>query len=307
MKKFFIMFLAVLLGSTAINFSVSASEEKIQSDGVVTTEKSIPEIRTRNIKQNETLSSPERKEWLNETIKINENAYNQKVSSIEETYNEIIINFHVDDFVLKDQELDSNDITCTEMQVKSVEYTKPESEETNSREVLYPTKIITYVGWSDGYYTMGSKSGILSSIVNAIIAFTPISSKTVSWIIGEATGYAISSLDNGKTSKAESKNKYFYMNKVGCVNISNRWYQIAYVGSRRSFAWSWATVYTKGGQPIIKQNGPKDGNSDTNPNNYDSLEVKPHYYENAWIRQKAIDAHQTGGYFDCFAAVSTPY
>lgn len=99
-----------------------------------------------------------------------------------------------------------------------------------------------------------------------------------------------SSVSASELQNAVFKNKYFYMNNVGCISISNRWYQIAYVGSRRSFAWSWATVYTKRGQPINKQNGPNDGNSDTNPTNYNSLEIKPRFSDTTWIKQKAIEA-----------------
>lgn len=66
------------------------------------------------------------------------------------------------------------------------------------------------------------------------------------------------------------------------------------------------TETLSGGQPSVKQNGPKDTDNKYSPTDYDSIEKKAHF-DDAWIKQKAINVHQIGDYYDCFAEITTPY
>lgn len=183
-----------------------------------------------------------------------------------------------------------------------VEYLKPES---NLVESTYSTKIIYYYAWSSGYYTMGSKSGnTYQAIANLLLAYTPTFSKLASWIVGQATGSFFGEVDQSRPITAESKNKYFYLNKTGAVYIAGVWLPRVYIGSRRSFAWSWTTYYTSYGEPRVKQNGPKDGIG-MPPYNYDSNEKKNRYDDTTWILEEAARRAFSYAYVDVFVQSGT--
>jgi len=246
--------------------------------------------------------------WLSQVISYNETLYNQKVYKTVETGSTINLIFEDDVIVTDYTELDEKNMAYSDIKILSVEYLKPEiAKDILSEPMSLPNKIITYYGWSNGYVTLGTKTGpTYLSIANLALTYTPISSKLVSWVVSEAVSEIFTSFDRNRPVTAETKNKYYYQNKAGAVYVSNQWLPVAYVGSRRSFAWSWASVYNYYGEPIVDQNGPKNGNNSTNPTNYDSIETKPHFYDNLWIVNKALETYQTGGYWDAFGLAYTP-
>lgn len=319
------VFIGLLLGSSVTVSAQESPETNGQlSIDLETNELPIPTIEERNMRyiqipyllnSEESLNSL-REQWIEQTIRINEEHFEQKSNTWYETEDYYIIEFEPKQIITENKELDRESLETTEVSVMSIEYLKPESSLNKHSDKLalqgvaaqstLPTKIISYYAWSNGYYTVGSKSGnTFASIANLALAYTPIKSKLVSWIVGEAVGSLFNSFDQSKPVQAEAHNKYFYLNKAGSVYKANTWLPVAHVGSRRAFAWSWATVRTSQGEPIVRQNGPKNGNGLLPPTNYDSIEYKTNFNSNTWIINKALETHNIGGYWDCYAIAYT--
>lgn len=318
MKKLFSIFVTLLIILTAISVSpVFADESNDSADDpiiVATNEPLMPFIQeiTPFSLNNKYSVGYSREVWVEEVIKINEEAYNQIIVSVEENDNYYIFNFK------SNPELENKVVVIdgeeyVNVQVDRIIYTKPEYSLKISSGISLnalirdtgsggTTKIVEYYGWSSGYQKYQSKSGKFGSILNLLIGYVPTKSVIVSWVLSEALGSVYKTLTSGTYVTAETYNKYYYRNKVGCVynSIINQWLPVAHVGERRSFGWSWGTYINAYGEPIIKKGTVKNANNSKNPTNYDSREKKAHYDDNTWIINKAIETQYTGGYWDCF-------
>lgn len=258
--------------------------------------------------------------WVDEVVRINEEAYGQSIANVEEDDNYYIFNFEPNP-ELEDKVVIIGGEEYVNVQIDRILYVKPESSINRSFEMspsaIIPdlggsggtTKIVEYYGWSNGYQKYQGKSGNFGSILNLLIGYVPTKSVLVSWILSEALGSIYNSLTSSTYVTAESYNKYYYRNKAGCVysTTAKGWLPIAHVGERRSFGWSWGTYKNSSGEPILKKGTVKNANNSKNPTNQDSREKKPHYDDNTWIMNKAKETQNTGGYWDCFGIVTTLY
>lgn len=234
-----------------------------------------------------------------------ENATKQKIDSVFEDQQYISFYFEKIEVQSSDKILDNDSIETTKPVIIAVHYQKPEAlingdlQITNSS---YSTRIYEYYKWSNGYYKMGSKSGIFDSIANTLLTYSPIRSKTVSLILGEAISGFLSIVDKAMPVTAETYNKYYYKNRVGQVQSNNIWMSTAYVGSRRTFLKVWTTYYDSYGQPLSK-NYENDGKPSANPTNYNDIEKKSYYDNDSWIKNRAIQALSSGSgiYMDVYA------
>ena len=261
-----------------------------------------------------------RDEWIKEVIEINESAYNQTITDVEENDDYYIFNFEPNPD-LEDKIIMADGEEYINVQIDRILYVKPESAINNSdispNSSVIPdvggtagsTKIVEYYGWSNGYKKYDEKSGLLGSIFDLLIGFVPTESVTVSWLLSLVFGSFVDTLTSNQFVKAESYNKYYYRNKAGCVynTTLQGWLPIAHVGERRSFGWAWGTYKNSYGEPILKKASIKNANNSKNPTNYDSREKKNHYDDYSWIINKAKETQNTGGYWDCFAIVTTLY
>ena len=311
-KKLFVVLMALL----CLVMPISADEISNSENSYDTFVKSTNEPMMPLERNNLTLSSlnfDARKIWVDQVTKINEETYNQKIESIEENENYYIFSF-AENKELVNKTVTINGENYVNVQIDKILYLKPESRLMDSynssinRVAAGSTKIVEYYAWSDGYLKYKDRSGILKSIADLAIGYVPTKSKLVSWVLGQAFGYLYDTFKDSTYVKAETYNKYYFRNKVGCVyhNVSG-WVPTAQVGERRSFGWSWGSYKNKDGEPMILEKGPvKNANYSKNPTNYDSREKKPHYDDNAWIMNKAKEAQSTGGYWDCFGIAYTP-
>lgn len=234
-----------------------------------------------------------RQSWVEEVTEILEVATNQTIERIVETENYISLYFEVVEMESSKKTLDPSNLDLTKPIITVVHYLKPESKllesSTTSTTSSYQTRIYEYYKWSNGYYKIGSKSGVFNTISNVLIAYSPIVSKTVQAILGEVASYFINAVDKSKTVTAETYNKYYYHNKVGQVYNNKIWMSTAYVGSRRTFIKVWSTYFDKAGQPK-SINYENNGYPSSNPTNYNSIEKKSYYDNNTWIMNRAIQA-----------------
>ena len=303
MKKILLIVMIMLLAFPFTN--IFAEEENILViTDVTTNEDPMPKLSSRNAQSSlETRFYPTRQVWLEKTININESSYKQKVIDVIEDENFISLLFENDDTIYEFKELTKENLEYTEQKVYKIDYIKPESTLYGSG---YSSKIVQYYGWLNGYITIGSSSGVVQSIMNLTISYTPITSKLVSWVLGESIGASFSTIDKVKRVTAETKNTYYYLNKSCQLYVNGSWIPMLLIGSRRTLAWSWSSIPDEYGAPIIHQNGPKIPNNSQNPTNYDSIEKKNNFDNNTWILNKSIECYEngSGSYSDIYGLAS---
>ena len=311
----FTMILSMLTQNTAINANEKTDTSDI-NELLTTIEPSMPVLNTREYQLNSASTLNQRSEWIDQVTLIQEEKYNQNVINVTENEDYIIFEFETNENVVSSKDNESIDI-----QIIQVSYLKPESNinnelvnENNKLSLLnesrstYSTKIVEYYGWTNGYELYKTKSGIYSSIMNLFIQFVPTELQLVSWVVEEACGIISDEITANTYVEAQTQNKYYFRNKAGCVQFGTTWAPIAYVGQRRSFGWCWATKTNEHGEPILYKNEVKDANNSKNPTNYDGdIEYRPHYNDNTWILQKAIETCEESGYVDVYGMVRNVY
>jgi hypothetical protein len=299
---FLAFFLVFSMAGVEIKADTTYNEKSnlINSPVVITKENPMPD--ERNITELEVFKE-EMDSWIDSVIRINETAYNQKVNRWYEDENFVTLEFSENETRFQNTVNESDQDDVTEFQIHKIEYLKPNA---TIAKTTYATKIIYYYAWSTGYYLMDRKSGTsFIAIANLLMTYTNTSSKLVSWVISEATGIAFNQIDQSRPITAETKNKYFYLNKTGAVYISGVWLPRVYIGSRRAFAWSWTLSYSKYGEPLVHENGPKNGIG-MPPSNYDSIEKKNHYDDETWILNETQLRAFSYAYVDVYYQSTTP-
>lgn len=311
MKKIKILLLTLVCALSTIKISpVNASDNEINekeleaiSSDYVTYEDPMPVIDTQLnsslVSSSETRRLPERQKWIDDTIVVSEQIYNQEIDYVTEDQDYIRFVFKPNDFVILDQKLDSSNVQYTEFQIDEVAYLKPEAKGIYDPDKLQ-AKIITMWGWSNGYYVVDEKTGIYNSIANVFLTYCGPKEKLFSWILGEALGYTFSSIDKNKSATGECRNKHYYKNKWGSIYNGSVWAPTAAVGEKRSLAWAWGMAHKESGEPVPNIFPAKQANDTTNPTNYDHREKKPHYDDDQWILNKAKETYGYGGYYDCY-------
>lgn len=272
----------------------------VNSPVIATNEKPIPD---RILYKDSTTFNVAKIEWVNSAIEVNEMAYGQKVIKWYEDENFITFEFDDNGSKVQNRENETGMNDISEFQVYKIEYLKPGS---TLAMTTYSTKIVYYYTWSDGFYTIDSKSGVsFASIANVLMLYTKFTSKLVSWVVGEATGVLFAQIDQSRPVTAETKNKYFYLNKTGAVYIAGVWLPRVYIGSKRAFAWSWTLAFSEYGEPLVLQNGPNNGIG-MPPWNYDSIEKKNHYDDETWILNETQLRAFSYAYVDVFYQTTKP-
>lgn len=249
-----------------------------------------------------------RKQWIEEVTEILEAATEQRVIAVFEDNEHIVFKFEEPIIFIEDKILDEGSNEVTKPIVSQISYLKPEAKEniltstTISPQAL-ETRIVEINNWSGGYYEVGNKTGLISTLINAIITYTPNLTKTVGFILGEISSGLIAAINESQPITAKVYNKYYYKNKVGQVYQNGIWMSCVYVGSRFTWIKSWATYIKKGtGEPIAVDYV---NNANSTNSNYNSAEYKAHYNDDAWIRNRAIQATDpsSGLYLDYYGGL----
>ena len=290
-------------------FNVAAVPATVNSDDYcgVTTEPTMPALpETSRMSVNQTSTLEVRSQWLNEVVAVQEAAYGQKVIEITEDENYITLMFEAKDIIVTDS--DTSEPIYSDIVIESVAYLKPEARNkvllSKGTTRALEAKLITYWGWS-GWHEYAEKSCLKGVAVNIFMEFVPEVSRSVDFVVSTALGAFFDTLDDAATVIGESRAKYYYRNKAGAVYNNGYWQPTAYVGERRCFGWSWGGYRLPGGEPVDNEAGPCPvANETSNPTNYDSRQIKPHYWDDAWIIQKAIDTFYSGGYWDAYGVAA---
>jgi hypothetical protein len=246
-----------------------------------------------HITKNETYEE-EKSNWILSTILANEENYGQKVNEWLEDDNFITFYFSENKQITDNHSFEDSNET-----IYKIEYLKPTSDYANT---TYPTKIIHYFEWS-GFFSVDRKTASnYPSIANLLLQYTPKSSVLASWVISEAIGTLFHIINQSLPIEAETRRKYFYLNKAGSVYISGVWLPRVYVGSRRHFNLNYTYVRTLPyGEPLpfIKENN---GNG-MPPSNYDFIEVKNYFNDDLWILNQTQLRAFSYSYVDVFKQV----
>lgn len=331
MKKAIVLFVLLLCLSSVDVKASDDNEEEVSSRGsfIVSSEPSMPTIfiDRSGLKKdgNGKYLKDARSKWIAKVIVYNESVYNQKVIDVQEDddsfnlffepKNHVTINNYINDNVINSPE----EINSELWDVRLIKYIKPESmwhynsaeSESKTSSLLasgtnYDTKFTYYYAWSNGYYKVVKKSfsSYISIAADAMMAYTTSGmNAAVAWVISQAAHGVLSSFDHSLAITAETYNKYYYENKVCSVKTSGStfWYPTCQVGRRLCFGWSWSTAHTSTGEPIILKGNAKNGNG-LPPTNYDGpAQKKPHFNDNSWMINKAVETMHTGGYADVYA------
>lgn len=252
--------------------------------------------------------------WLQNAINTNEVAYGQKVNSVSEDQDYIVLYFDYKTIKNSDKVFTEDNIEYTDIVVDKILYLKPESslssEQTDTNSLAataIPTKIVEYYSWTNGYVKLATKNVYFSDLLDILILLTPIDyTYTMNIVLWAAAGF-ISYLETyPELIKTETYNKYYYRNRCGQIQRAGYWTSVVYVGERRSFPWSWASFNDVYGQPILsKEPNPLNGIPSSNPTNFVSQEKKAHYNDDAWILNKVLQYQYIGGYYDAYGQAYT--
>lgn len=292
MKKIIcVCLVALLLTNLAVPvFAAEAGADSFHSlspvDKFLTTdEESMPHLsrtETQTYSQSTTtLNIPSRSAWVNATTATLEKAYSQKVISITETKDFVIFTFEEPEKVV-------NNVGY----ISKVKYTKPESKAIASN---YETKITYMYGWLNGYYSLEEKTGAWNTIKDSLLTVAGfIEELTIYMFVFDVLGIAYNYFSGPEIVRAQNTAQYYVLNKIGQVKneVTGLWQQWAYVGCRRGFHRTlveeevypnyWNTVGIK--ETIA--------NNPNNPTNHDTIEVKPNFYNDTWIMNRAISAYE---------------
>lgn len=269
----------------------------------------------------DTLYMPSRQTWVKETTTYLESLYNQNVCNIQETTDYIVFWFD-SDVELNDYSqspLSNNSSTVVaegesrgvEGYVLKVMYLKPESTLTESS---FNTKIVYMWGWSDGLIQLdasplaGTAFNVSSTVLLSILAYsvTPLQSIVLSAFQMTVSEF-ISMYGASRPVRGVTYANYYYQNKIAYAYVQGMWLPGCEIGSRRGFNGSLAGYKTNAGQWIMnKWNQPRVGQPENNPTNYESIEKKNHFDDNAWMMNYAITyytVYDTDEYIDIYENV----
>lgn len=264
---------------------------------IPTTEAAMPSAMTNAYIKNSTRLSTSRAAWIDDTTEILEEAYHQEVASVTEDENYIVFHYKCDE-----QKLEEGQLLVTK-------YLKPESTLASTANIA--TKLNYAWGWDSGYYFVNS-SKKAKNYQYACSIFLPLFvDKAFEYSLGTLLNMAVDILginaDYSKEITAEDTVKFYYCNKIGCVQDTafGYWLPYAYVGERRAFNKVQVVYYDDAGQPTTGVPVERYGEPSKNPTNYDKIEKKTHYDDDSWIINKALVQYQNddGVYSDIYQTV----
>ena len=126
-------------------------------------------------------------------------------------------------------------------------------------------------------------------------------------IFSDAVSVIGATADYSRPITATNWVKFYYCNKIGCVQAPNYgyWLPYAYVGERRAFDKVESIIYDTAGQPHTKSFVEENGIPSNNPTNSKKVQKKSHYDDDAWIIRTAISQYENddGVYSDIYEVV----
>lgn len=285
----------------------------------ITSETAMPQIAQPYSLSKETITSPSRAQWVEDTAKYLENVYDQPFSHTEESEDFITFYFDTQESAetnqlsisaedLSDKEVyDDQEIPYYDDQVYMVQYVKPESALAST---TYSTKFVYYWGWAEKYQLLDSSpsAGTIFNISSSVLlmalagAVTPLQSVILT-AFQMTTSEFISAYGSYVSVLGKTYANYYFMNKYAYVLVNGTWLPGCVVGSRRGFNYCSGGYITSGGQTVWTEITGKVGYPDNNPTNYDTLDKKPHYDDNTWLINKAIEyytVYDTSLYSDIY-------
>lgn len=243
-----------------------------------------------------TLSIPARANWARKTASILEEAYEQKVVNIAED-NDFIVFYYICD-----------ETKLEEGQLLLTKYLKPESKVVRGASIN--TKMNYAWGWSRGYSYKNDRKSALFSAASGV-ALSVFADNLLTMNLGTIFSAAIAGIsatvDYSRPITATDWVKFYYCNKIGCVQDTTYgyWLPYAYVGERRGFNKIETIIYDKAGQPHTVSYMEEDGKPSSNPTNSRRVQKKSHYDDDAWIIRTALSQYKNddGVYSDIFEVV----
>ena len=271
----------------------------------ITLETAMPQIVQPYGLSQEALVSPARAQWVQDTAKYLENVYEQPFSHIEESEDFITFYFDVQEnsetnqLSISPEELDNKEVYDDQEvpyyddQVYMVQYVKPESALAST---TYSTKFVYYWGWAEKYQLLDSSpsAGTIFNVSSSVMlmalagAVTPLQSVVLTAFQMTISEF-ISAYSSSVSVLGKTYANYYFMNKYAYVLVNGTWLPGCVVGSRRGFNYCSGGYVTSGGQTVWTEITGKVGYPDNNPTNYDTLDKKPHYDDNTWLINKAIE------------------
>ena len=306
-----------LLGlANDLNTNIGPNENSSIDDiNIITTkEPAMPAINIKSTlsSNTNTLQLPERKAWVATTTAELEAAYGQEVVKVEETSDVVRFIYKTEYYEPTGEFINQDGIACTPQQLLMTEYLKPESAlavqlNTNATSRALSTKINFYYDWSGYYYLQKKSAQSLNVASNVAILIASAITKPLSSVVLGVVNWLGYTILNSQPVQAETKVKYYYQTKAGCVLVNGVWMSTVQVGCRKGFGEWWASWRNSGNQPIsdVRTNT---GKPDSNPTNSpDSVEYKPNFNNHTWIHNKAIECYNSGvPYVDIYAIVARP-
>ena len=266
--------------------SKHASDNTLSKYGIATQEDAMPLISEFSLHcaqsfGNTTLDLPARAKWVADTSAVLEDAYDQNVIDVVEDSDYIIFYYDYDESKLEDGQL------------LLTKYLKPES--SLGLQASLNTKMNYAWGWSQGYsYKNNQKSALASVATNILLTTFTDKVYNLGTIFSDAVSVIGATADYSRPITATNWVKFYYCNKIGCVQAPNYgyWLPYAYVGERRAFDKVESIIYDTAGQPHTKSFVEENGIPSNNPTNSKKVQKKSHYDDDAWIIRTAISQYE---------------
>ena len=279
--------------------SKHASDNTLSKYGIATQEDAMPLISEFSLHcaqsfGNTTLDLPARAKWVADTSAVLEDAYDQNVIDVVEDSDYIIFYYDYDESKLEDGQL------------LLTKYLKPES--SLGLQASLNTKMNYAWGWSQGYsYKNNQKSALASVATNILLTTFTDKVYNLGTIFSDAVSVIGATADYSRPITATNWVKFYYCNKIGCVQAPNYgyWLPYAYVGERRAFDKVESIIYDTAGQPHTKSFVEENCIPSNNPTNSKKVQKKSHYDDDAWIIRTAISQYENddGVYSDIYEVV----
>ncbi|BAK97634.1 hypothetical protein OBV_04360 [Oscillibacter valericigenes Sjm18-20] len=302
-----LMSLALAL-AMCVSLSIPAFAEDINSLADNTGEPSWPQTNEaampavpQTLRSMGTLSLPARQQWVDETTQILEDGYHQQIKNVHETATTIVFEF---------SEPSEENFVFGVNYIQKEEYFKPEAQ--NSTESA-ATKISYVYGFADGMYENGTFDdggafGNWSSIKDLILTIAGLSKKTsVAAAVLSLCGISVNFFQPTTPVKVDNLVQYYVINKVGMVkdSMTGMWVPLAYVGLRKDFRNFYVYEKNNGYLNKVAENVTHP-NSYNNPTNPDATHAKAHFWDDNWIKDKALHIyeHDERAYMDVYILIS---
>jgi len=316
MRKLISIMMATLLAlSLVVPASATGNMNTLATDNVVlnetspiympTYESAMPILQDSALLQNtiiatSTLSIPARAAWAVETEALLESAYGQTVINVSEDTDYIVFEYDYDESKLEDGQL------------LLTKYLKPESALAATASVN--TKLNYAWGWSEGYhYKNDQKTALYEAAANNVFGYLlnifDEASESIPLISIFSTAISMmeANAEYSRAMKATDWVKFYYCNKIGCVQdtVFGYWLPYAYVGERRGFNKIETIIYDDAGQPHTVAITEETGIPSNNPTNSPKIQKKNHYDDDNWIINKAVlqYTNDDGVYSDIYEVV----